>query len=86
MTSRERVKKALNREKADRPACSLRCTSEVWQALMQHFSLNAPVDVLDKLDVDIRWISVPFIGPKDRSTITLAGEGTDIWGNVMKAS
>ncbi len=37
-------------------------------------------DVLDELDVDLRWISVPFIGPQERSTPTLFGEGTDFWG------
>jgi uroporphyrinogen decarboxylase len=86
MTSRERVKKALRREKADRPASSLRCTGEVWEALMQHFSVSTPIDVLDKLDIDMRWVSIPYIGPKERSTPTLHGEGTDIWGNVMKAA
>lgn len=86
MTSRERVKKALKREKADRPASSLRCTGEVWQSLMQHFNVNSTFDVLDKLDIDMRWVSVPFIGPQERSTPTLFGEGTDIWGNVMKAA
>jgi len=86
MTSRERVKKALKREKADRPATSLRCTDEVWQSLMQYFSVDTRIDVLDKLDIDMRWIYLTYIGPKERSTPTLGGEGTDIWGNVMKAS
>lgn len=85
MTSRERVLKALKREKADRPACSLRCTGEVWEALQQHFGVDSEIDVLDKLDTDMRWVSVPFIGPKERSTETLHGEGTDMWGNIMKA-
>ena len=39
---------------------------EVWQALMQYFSVDTPVDVLDKLDIDICFI--PYIGPKERST------------------
>jgi uroporphyrinogen decarboxylase len=85
MTSKDRVKKALKREKADRPASSLRCTDEAWDALMQHFNVGSAIDVLDKLDIDLRWISVPFIGPKERSTPTLHGEGTDFWGIGMKA-
>ncbi|MFA7672776.1 MAG: uroporphyrinogen decarboxylase family protein [Clostridia bacterium] len=87
MNSRERIKKALKREKADRPACDLRCTPEVWKALFEYFGVDKPEDVLDKLDIDMRWItagSLPYIGPKERSTPTLGGEGTDIFGCVMK--
>jgi hypothetical protein len=68
MTSKERVMKALKREKADRPACDLRCTPEVWEALYRHFNAEKTEDVLDKLDVDMRWItagSLPFIGPEN---------------------
>ncbi len=86
MTSRERVKMALNRQKADRPASSLRCTGEVWDALKQHFNVASEVDVLDKLDTDMRWVSVPYIGPKERSTPTLHGVGKDLWGNEMRAA
>lgn len=85
MTSRERVLKAFKREKQDRPPSSLRCTAEVWEALKSHFGVDTITDVLDKLDVDMRWVSMPFIGPKERSAVTLFEEGTDFWGNVMKA-
>lgn len=86
MTSRERVKKALRREKADRPASSLRCTPEVWEALEKYFEVETPVDVLDRLDIDMRWVTVPFIGPKESSTPTLGGEGYDMWGCYNKAT
>ena len=86
MTSIERIEKVLKREKADRPACSLRCTPEVWDDLMRHFGVATKADVLDKLDVDLRWVSVPFCGPSDRSAPTMGGAGTDLWGNVMEAS
>ncbi|HOD92603.1 MAG TPA: uroporphyrinogen decarboxylase family protein [Clostridia bacterium] len=89
MTSKERVMKALRREKSDRPACDLRCTPEVWEALFKYFNLEKVEDVLDKLDIDMRWItagSLPYIGPKERSAPTLGGEGADIFGCVMKAS
>jgi uroporphyrinogen decarboxylase len=43
-------------------------------------------DVLDALDVDVRWISLPFVGPKERSAIPLGSEGTDFWGcHIRKA-
>jgi Uroporphyrinogen-III decarboxylase len=87
MTSKERVRKTLIRQKADRPASSLRCTGEVWEALMKHFDVKNTIDVLDKLDIDLRWLtSLSYIGPQERSTPTLHGEGTDIWGNVMRAA
>ena len=85
MTSRERVKRAAQRIKTDRPPTSLRCTPEVWEALQAHFGVSANEDVLDKLDIDYRWIYLPFIGPPERSAITIGTEGTDLWGCVNKA-
>lgn len=84
MTGKERIIAAAKRQKTDRPPTSLRCTSEVWDALQAHFGVNTPIEVLDKLNVDLRWVSVPFIGPKELSTPTLFGEGKDFWGNEMK--
>jgi len=86
MTSKERIKAAAMRQKTDRPPTSLRCTAEVWEALQAHFGVETQVDVLDKLDIDLRWVSVPFIGPKALSTPTLFGEGKDFWGNEMRAA
>jgi uroporphyrinogen decarboxylase len=37
-------------------------------------------DVLDALDIDLRWLPLPFIGPRERSAIPLGSEGTDFWG------
>ena len=86
MTSKERIKAAAERRKTDRPPTSLRCTAEVWEALQTHFGVDSQIDVLDKLDIDLRWVAVPFIGPKELSTPTLFGEGKDFWGNEMKAA
>ncbi|MDD2711071.1 MAG: uroporphyrinogen decarboxylase family protein [Verrucomicrobiae bacterium] len=36
--------------------------------------------VLDALDIDLRWITIPFMGPPQKSAIPLATEGTDFWG------
>jgi len=35
---------------------------------------------MDKLDVDLRYVAAPFIGPKERSAVPLGTEGTDFWG------
>ena len=37
-------------------------------------------DVLDALDIDLRWVAAPFIGPEDRSAAPLGSEGVDFWG------
>ena len=80
MTSRERVLKAARRERPDRPATSLRCTPEAWQDLGTHLGVGDPNEALDALDIDLRWVSLPFIGPDDRTAAPLGNEGTDFWG------
>lgn len=80
MNSRERVWAAVRRERPDRPASSLRCTTEAWTALKKHLGVETNEDVLDALDIDLRWVGAPFIGPKERSAIPLGSEGTDFWG------
>ena len=83
MTSKERTLLAAKRQKVDRPPTSLRCTPEMWAKLTAHFDVQTPTQVLDKLDVDMRQIYLPFTGPKELSTPTLGGEGKDFWGNTM---
>jgi uroporphyrinogen decarboxylase len=86
MNSRERVLAAASRRRTDRPPTSLRCTPEAWAALRDHLHVATNDDVLDALDVDLRWISLPFIGPAERSAIPLGSEGTDFWGcHIRKA-
>jgi uroporphyrinogen decarboxylase len=84
MDSKQRVVAAAERRRVDRPATSLRCTAEAWQSLEDHFAANDVGTVLDRLDVDLRWIYVPYVGPAERSTPTLFGEGTDYWGCHMR--
>lgn len=81
MTSKERVMAAFNRQPTDRPPTSLRCTPEVWAALQQHFGVDTNEDVLDELDIDMRMVYLPYIGPKERSTPPMGGNGVDFWGN-----
>ena len=78
--SRERIIAATERRKTDRPPTGLRCIEEVWKKLETRFGVHTSNEVLDRLDVDLRWISLPFIGPAGRSAIPLASEGVDFWG------
>ncbi|MBI3987335.1 MAG: hypothetical protein HY343_10460 [Lentisphaerae bacterium] len=80
MNSRERVLAAARRERPDRPPTALRCTAEAWEKLRRHLGVNTNDDVMDALDVDLRIVSLPFIGPAERSAVTLMSEGTDFWG------
>ncbi len=80
MNSRERVLAAAERRRTDRPPCSLRCIDETWEALQDFFGVGTRLEVQDCLDTDIRWITLPYIGPADRSAVPLGSEGTDYWG------
>jgi len=80
MDSRERVLSATERRHTDHPPTSLRCTPEVWATLQRHFDVRTNNEVLDCLDIDYRWLGLPFIGPGRRSAVPLGSEGTDYWG------
>ena len=80
MTSQERIIAAAERRKTDKVPTSLRCTPEAQQALIEHLGVSTKQEVYDELDIDLRWVHVPFIGPKERSAATLGSEGTDFWG------
>jgi len=80
MNSRERVLAAFERRRPDRPPTSLRCIDEVWTSLMAHFGVSTRTAALDALDVDLRWLTLPFIGPAGRSAVPLGSEGVDFWG------
>ena len=84
MNSRERVMAAFNRQPTDRPPTSLRWTPEVWEALKKHFNVETREDVMDILDIDMRWVYLPYIGPKDLSTPPMGGNSVDYWGNEWK--
>ncbi len=71
---------AARRERPDRPATSLRCTPEAWDAVATHLGVGDSGDVLDALDIDLRWVALPFIGPEDRTASPLGSEGVDFWG------
>jgi len=84
MNSKERVLAAARRERTDRPPTGLRCTPEAWQALREYLGVETNDDVLDTLDIDLRWMRLSFAGPAERSAIPLGSEGTDFWGCHMR--
>lgn len=84
MNSRQRVLAASERQRPDRPATSMRFTPEALELMRLHLGLpksdNLLYDVLDELDIDVRWIPLPFIGPEEKATPVIGGVGTDFWG------
>ena len=84
MNSKERVLAAVRRERPDRPATSLRCTAEAWDSLKKYLGVETNDDVLDALNIDLRWVGAPFIGPKERSAIPLGTTANDMNTNIRK--
>jgi len=80
MDSRQRVLAAVKRQGADRLATGLRCTAEAWAKLRDYLGAATNQAVLDTLDIDLRWVGLKYIGPKERATATLAEPGVDFWG------
>ena len=64
MNSRERVAAALRHEQPDRAPLQLWMTSEISKALQEHFSVDSKTDVLDAMDIDVRWLLVDYVGPE----------------------
>lgn len=64
MNSRERVAAALRHEQGDRVPLQLWMTPEISQALQEHFKAGSKADVLDAMDIDVRWLLVDYVGPE----------------------
>lgn len=80
MNSRERVIAASRRQPTDRPPTSLRLTPEALVLLEKYLGVKSLNAVMDALEIDLRWLPLPFVGPKGRSAVPLGSEGTDYWG------
>jgi uroporphyrinogen decarboxylase len=80
MNSRERVLAAAERRRPDRPPTDLTLTPEAAERLRTYLGVANETAVLDCLDVDMRRIGLPFIGPAERSAVPLGSEGVDFWG------
>ncbi len=65
MDSRERVERCLNHEEPDRVPVDYWATKEVNVRLLKHFGLSSQDQLLEKLEVDFRYIEGPrYIGPE----------------------
>lgn len=62
MTSRERVRKAMNFEKTDRVPIDYCANGTVNARLMESLGVSDPYKLLDILGVDYRSVSAPYVG------------------------
>ena len=78
MTSRDRVKAALDHSEPDSPPCDYFYTPEIQQAVERHFGLSGDDAMREALGTDIRYVIPPYVGPP----LLEAGDGsiTNIWG------
>jgi uroporphyrinogen decarboxylase len=78
MTSRERVRAALDHEQPDVTPCDYFATPEIHQALLAHFRVSSDDELVDRLGTDIRYISPPYTGPELATYED--GSSVNIWG------
>jgi uroporphyrinogen decarboxylase len=62
MTSRERVRRALRREEADRVPANFECVEAVMGRLLERYGYVEPEDVLRRFEIDIRPVGAPYTG------------------------
>ena len=79
MNSRERVLTALDHREPDRVPIDFWATSEIKTGLLEHFGLPDEEALLQKLEVDFRYIEGPrYIGPEPARYPD--GSVEDFWG------
>lgn len=85
MESYDRVIAALEHKKTDRPPTDFAATPETRQALLDRLALATPRALLDRLDIDIRWMAPRYVGPAEFSGAAGVGaNGKDFLGIVWK--
>lgn len=87
LTSKERVRKALNYETTDRVPADFNCTNTVANKLMKHYNYNSMEEVYQHFDIDIRPVYAKYIGPELESYID-EEDGNEVsknyWGFYSK--
>lgn len=64
MTSRERVRKAIQHQKTDRVPANMECMDSVWRKLMKEKRLATKREVLDYYQIDIAEAHPDYIGKR----------------------
>ena len=75
MTSKERVRAALARQKPDRVPATMQCVETAWNKLMEHFQVHSAEEVQEILNIDTRIMDLPpYIGPEHAPFVNADGE------------
>ena len=79
MDARERVFTALDHEQPDRIPIDCWTTKAIDEKLLRHFKLTDREELLQKFDVDFRYVEGPkYVGPEP--TVHADGSVEDHWG------
>lgn len=75
MTSKERVRAALQHREPDRVPSTMQCVDTAWEKLRAYFGDETNEDVMARLDIDTRILSIPpYIGPPHPDYVNGKGE------------
>src|SRR5450759_5291659 len=66
MTSKERVRRTYNFERADRVPIDFCACQEVYDRLCRHYGVATGLDLMETLHGDFRWARPKWIGPEMR--------------------
>lgn len=75
MTSKERIRAAVEHRETDRVPSTMQCVETAWEKLMKHFGVGTPEEVQEILDIDTRIMDLPpYIGPEHPPVVNEKGE------------
>lgn len=85
MTSKERVRKAVNHQQPDKVPANFECVGHVMDKLLKHYGFSDPEQLYCKFDIDIRGVWPAYIGPELKSYHDNGDRVEEsYWGNMTK--
>ncbi len=84
MTSRHRVRTAIERRKPDRVPVDFWAARETWDNLCRHFAVGSKDELLDMWDIDLRFVIGPSIVGLEMEEEPDAAT-RDLWGVARKS-
>ena len=83
MTSKERVRCAINHKQPDRVPANFECVAYVKDKLLKHYGYSEQEQLLQRFEIDIRGICPTYIGPElyTRMENGHIAESESFWGH-----
>ena len=84
MNSRERVVRALERQKIDRVPVDLTCggPNSAMDALLAHFGVDTGEELRQALNIDVRGVGPRYVGPEGQATIGSDSGADTVFGGT----